>query len=192
VKVILFTAHPLYICIMSIWICSLAAAPHMARKLRPSRIVSLLSPYDTFPTFEGVGPDLHLQVPVHDIVDDVGDWRAPDAGDAHSVIRFVEAWDRSDPILIHCWAGISRSTASAFITACVHNPDADEDEIALAIRSASATASPNLRLVAHADALLGRGGRMVRAVERIGRGNPAMEAETFVIPSAFGGAVSSP
>jgi predicted protein tyrosine phosphatase len=108
------------------------------------------------------------------------------------VIRFVEAWDRSDPLLIHCWAGISRSTASAFITACVHNPEADEDEIALAIRNASATASPNLRLVAHADALLGRGGRMIRAVERIGRGNPAMEAETFVIPSAFGGADSSP
>ncbi len=171
---------------MSIWICSLAAAPQMARQVRPSRIVSLLSPYDTFPTFDGMGPDLHLTVPIHDIVDDIGDWRAPDLSDAQSVISFVEGWDRAAPMLIHCWAGISRSTASAFITACVHNPGADEEEIATAIRAASSTASPNRRLVAHADALLGRGGRMVRAVETIGRGDVTMEAETFLIPSTYG------
>ena len=179
-------ANTLYVAPMSIWICSLAAAPQMVRRLRPARIVSLLSPYDTFPTFEGMGPDLHLTVPIHDIVDDIGDWRAPDLSDAESVIRFVEPWDRAAPMLIHCWAGISRSTASAFITACVHNPKADEEEIARAIRDASSTASPNRRLVAHADALMGRSGRMVRAVDAIGRGDVAMEAQAFSIPSAFG------
>lgn len=179
-------ANTLYADPMSIWICSLAAAPQMARRLRPARIVSLLSPYDTFPTFEGMGPDLHLTVPIHDIVDDIGDWRAPDLSDAESVIRFVEPWDRAAPILIHCWAGISRSTASAFITACVHNPKADEEEIALAIRNASSTASPNRRLVAHADALMGRSGRMVRAVDVIGRGDVAMETQAFSIPSTYG------
>lgn len=171
---------------MSIWICSLAAAPQMARTLRPSRIVSLLSPYDTFPSFDGMGPDLHLTVPIHDIVDDIGDWRAPDVSHAESVIRFVESWDRTAPMLIHCWAGISRSTASAFITACVHNPHVDEGEIASAIRSASITAQPNKRLIAHADAVLGRGGRMVRAVESIGRGQMHEEAQTFSIPSTYG------
>lgn len=171
---------------MSIWICSLAAAPQLARKVRPSRVLSLLSPYDTFPVFEGLATDFHLQVPIHDITADIGDWRAPLASDAERVIRFVEGWDRADPMLIHCWAGISRSTASAFITACVHNPKADEEEIAFAIRSASPTASPNARLVAHADALLERGGRMTRAVEAIGRGSVANEAQTFSIPSVFG------
>lgn len=172
---------------MSIWICSLDAAPQLVRQLRPARVVSLLSPYDIFPVFDEIGPDLHLQVPVHDITDDIGDWRAPVASDAERVIRFVEGWDRADPMLIHCWAGISRSTASAFITACVHNPKADEEEIALAIRAASETASPNRRLVAHADALLGRGGRMTRAVETIGRGEVSMEARAFSIPSTFAG-----
>jgi len=172
---------------MTIWICSLAAAPQLARQLRPARVVSLLSPYDTFPVFDGIGQELHLQVPIHDITDDIGEWRAPEASDAERVIRFVEGWDRADPLLIHCWAGISRSTASAFITACVHNPKADEDEIALAIRAASETASPNRRLVAHADALLGRGGRMTRAVEAIGRGEVSMEAQAFSIPSTFAG-----
>ena len=170
---------------MSIWICSLAAAPQLVRQLRPSRVVSLLSPYDTFPAFEGFGSDLHLQVPIHDIVDDIGEWRAPDLSDAESVINFVQPWDRAAPMLIHCWAGISRSTASAFIAACLHNPEAEEQEIAAAIRAASPTASPNKRLVAHADALLGRNGRMNRAAESIGRGSAAMEAQAFSIPSTY-------
>ncbi len=171
---------------MTIWISSLAAAPALVRKLKPSRVVSLLSPYDSFPAFAGLGPDLHLQVGIHDITADIGDWQAPAMGDAERVIRFVEGWDRAAPMLIHCWAGISRSTASAFITACVHNPSADEEEIALAIRKASPTASPNPRLVGHADALLGRNGRMTKAVEAIGRGAVSDEAVAFSIPSIFG------
>ena len=50
---------------------------------------------------------------------------------------------------------------------------------------ASATASPNRRLVSHADALLGRNGRMNRAIEAIGRGSAAMEAQAFSIPSTY-------
>lgn len=172
---------------MTIWICSLAAAPDLARRLKPSRVVSLLSPYDSFPAFTGIGKDLHLQVAIHDITQDIGDWQAPAISDAERVIRFVEGWDRAAPLLIHCWAGISRSTASAFITACVHNPSADEEEIAQAIRKASPTAFPNGRLVGHADALLGRGGRMTKAIDAIGRGEVSGEAEAFSIPSIFGG-----
>lgn len=170
---------------MTIWVSSLAAAPRMAEKLRPSRVVSLLSPYDTFPTFAGMADGSHLQVGVHDINDDIGDWVAPGVSDTERLIRFVEGWDKAAPILIHCWAGISRSTASAFITACVHNPGIDEAEIAQSIRDASETANPNRRLVAHADALLGRNGRMSKAVEDIGRGLSSEEARAFSIPSSF-------
>lgn len=170
---------------MTIWICSLAAAPELAERLKPSRVVSLLSPYDVFPVFEGVRDEHHLQVAVHDITHDYLDYKAPGAADAENVIRFVERWDRTAPLLIHCWAGISRSTASAFIAACVHNPRTVEEEIAWAIRHASATASPNPRLVEHADALLGREGRMVRAAAAIGRGEAAEDARAFSIPSTF-------
>jgi predicted protein tyrosine phosphatase len=128
----------------------------------------------------------HLQIGIHDINEDIGDLRAPGAHDVERLVRFVEDWDRADPILIHCWAGVSRSTASAFITACLHNPKADEEEIAQAIRNASPTAYPNRRLVGHADALLGRNGRMSKAVESIGRGTIPDEAVAFCISSAFG------
>jgi predicted protein tyrosine phosphatase len=170
---------------MAIWISSLALAPDVVGKVRPSRVVSLLSPYDTFPAFSGIAEDSHLQVAIHDITEDIGDWQAPGQGDAERLIRFVESWDRAAPMLIHCWAGISRSTASAFITACVHNPSTDEAEIAFALREASPTAFPNPRLIAHADAILGRNGRMSRAITGIGRGEIAEEARPFFIPSIF-------
>jgi predicted protein tyrosine phosphatase len=175
-----------------IWISSLDLAPALATKHKVSKVVSLLSPYDTFPNFSALGQDNHLQVGVHDINDDIGDWEAPKMDDAERVIRFVEKWDRASPILIHCWAGISRSTASAFITACVHNPSTDEEEIARVIRAASPTAYPNRRLVSHADAILGRNGRMSAAVEAIGRGRISEEAQPFSIPSTFGQTTSKP
>jgi len=81
--------------------------------------------------------------------------------------------------VIHCFAGISRSTASAFIVACALDPQRDEHDIARAIRDSSATASPNTRLVALADALLAREGRMVAAIDAIGRGVIAEEGVPF-------------
>ena len=77
--------------------------------------------------------------------------------------------------MVHCFAGISRSTAGAFVTACALNPKRDESEIARAIRQASPTAQPNARIVSIADRLLKRDGRMINAVEAIGPAQPAME-----------------
>jgi predicted protein tyrosine phosphatase len=171
---------------MTIWISSLELAPQLAKLHSPQLIVSLLSPYDDFPVFDGHARERHLKVPIHDITQDFGDWVAPGESDAQKVVDFVSQWDKASPILIHCWAGISRSTASAFITACIHNPQTPEVEIAQAIRAASPTASPNRKLVAHADDILRRGGRMREAVDAIGRGEIASQAIPFFIPSDFG------
>ena len=85
-------------------------------------------------------------------------------------------WDRAAPIVVHCFAGISRSTAAAFSVFCAARPDLDEAEIALRLRQRSPEATPNARLVAIADEILGRSGRMVRAIEKIGRGAEASKA----------------
>ena len=82
-------------------------------------------------------------------------------------------------MVVHCYAGISRSTAGAFVAACALNPERDEEEIARAIRQGSRTAQPNSRIVSIADRLLRRDGRMVRAVESIGPGDAATEGHPF-------------
>ena len=91
----------------------------------------------------------------------------------------VQRWDRRAPLVMHCYAGISRSTAGAFITACALNPGRDEAAIARAIRGSSKTAMPNIMLVGHADRILGRKGRMIAAVEGLGPGIAALEGEPF-------------
>lgn len=83
--------------------------------------------------------------------------------------------------MIHCFAGISRSTAAAFISACALAPQANEGAIARSLRAAAPSATPNARLVALADELLGREGRMIEAVRAIGRGADAFEGQPFTL-----------
>jgi predicted protein tyrosine phosphatase len=97
------------------------------------------------------------------------------------VLDFVRGWDRKAPMVIHCYAGISRSTASAFAAACMLNPDRDERDIALRMRAASQIASPNRLLVSLADKALGRNGRMVRALDEMGLGNMSVIGKPFRI-----------
>jgi predicted protein tyrosine phosphatase len=83
--------------------------------------------------------------------------------------------------VVQCYAGISRSTASAFAAVCALNPNRDELEIARKIRAASPIASPNRRIVGLADRALGRNGRMLRALDEIGPGNMSIEGVPFRI-----------
>lgn len=173
---------------MSIIVCPLSRAPEIARDQKPSHVVSLLDPGTPFPSLAGYAEDRHLRLNIHDIEAEMDGFDACCDKRMLAILDFVRTWGGDEPILIHCYAGISRSTATAFITACTHNPDTDEEEIALALRAASPTASPNRRFVALADAELARGGRMTRAIESIGRG-PSWwdvgEAQPFFIPARF-------
>jgi predicted protein tyrosine phosphatase len=99
------------------------------------------------------------------------------------LLDFATAWDRTGPMVIHCWAGISRSTAAALIALCALNPETPEERIARLLREASATAYPNRLMVRLGDAALGRAGRLVAAVEAIGRGEVATEAVPFSLPA---------
>jgi len=169
---------------MTIIVSSLSRMRQVAATRRPERVVSLLDPGTPFPHDHGVAE--HLRLEVDDITEDREGWQAPGAQHVDQLIAFVEAWRReTGPILIHCYAGISRSTASAFITACVHNPQADETAIAWTLRRASSIAWPNRRIVALADASLGRRGRMLAAIDAIGPGHAweqVGENEPFEFP----------
>ena len=123
----------------------------------------------------------HLHVPISDIVVALDGHILPAEAHVAEILDFVRGWDRAQPLLIHCYAGVSRSTAAAFIAACALAPERSEIEIAQAIRAASPTASPNTLLVQVADRMLERDGRMVAAVEAIGRGEECMEGVPFAL-----------
>jgi predicted protein tyrosine phosphatase len=123
---------------------------------------------------EGTPKDIlsgrHLRLVMHDVEAEQAGYMAPSASHVADLLDFVSSWDRSAPMLIHCYAGISRSTAAAFVALCALNPRTPETYIAKYLRQASPAATPNRRIVSLADAALGRAGRMLAAAEQIGRG----------------------
>ncbi len=169
---------------MTIVVCPLSRVPEQCVERRPSHLITLLDPDHPMPTPQELGSDRHLVIGVHDIVDETDGLLRPDESVVERILAFGAAWDPASTMLIHCWAGISRSTATAFTLACERNPGAERD-IAEEIRRQSRYASPNRRIVALADARLGRGGAMVAAIDAIGRGVPAMEGEPFELRSIW-------
>jgi predicted protein tyrosine phosphatase len=177
----------------TIVVCPLSQVERLSAELGVGHVLTLLGEPAKAVTPAGVTD--HLVVNIHDIVITTEAQILAESAHVQQVIDFARAWDGATPMLVHCFAGISRSTASAFIVACVKQPGRDEREIAQAIRDASATASPNRHLVALADDLLGREGRMVAAIERIGVGEPAPEGIPFTLqvslPAEAGGGPAS-
>ena len=166
-------------------VCPLRRVPEILMQTGARHLVTLINQQTMLETPPGIFADLHLKIAVNDIT-------VPEAGLVHpceahiaELVRFAGIWNREGPLVIHCLAGISRSTAAAFITACVLNPGTSEQLIARRLRQASPTATPNRLLVQLADECLGRQGRMLAAVEEIGRGEMAAEARPFVLSTRF-------
>jgi predicted protein tyrosine phosphatase len=162
-----------------ITVCSLRHAPEQVLAIGAAKAVSILSPDTAFPEFTSLHADDHLRLSFNDIAAATPGLAAPGAQDMQKLLGFFRSWDRQRPLLIHCWAGISRSTAAAYIATCLLDPQGDETELAENLRRASPSASPNPMLIALADAALGREGRMRRAIADIGRGADAFEGAPF-------------
>lgn len=168
---------------MTLLVCPLSQVETATALHRPSYIVSLLSPSsppESWPTPDGE----HLRLAFHDIAAPRGGLVAPSTEQVAELLAFAARWDATRPLLVHCWAGVSRSTAAALIIACHRAPWRSETEIASALRIAAPYATPNPLLVALADEMLGRGGRMIAAVAAIGRGAETFEGALFELPFA--------
>jgi predicted protein tyrosine phosphatase len=160
-------------------VCSLARLHATVDETGARHIVTLLRLTDRVERPSHIAPENHLVLAIDDISMPMDGYTVPAQEHVERLIDFVGDWDRAAPMVVHCFAGISRSTAGAFVAACALNPNRDELQIAQAIRRASRTAQPNARIVSIADNLLRRDGRMVRAIETIGPGHTAMEGDPF-------------
>ena len=153
---------------MTFIICGLAEVPAVIAARRPSHMITLLDPSSMIETPAAITPANHLRLGVNDIAEPMDGMIPPDEQLVRDLLAFGGQWTGDAPMLIHCWAGISRSTASAFVLACERNPQADERQMALVMRRAARHASPNRRIIALADDIMGRGGRMADAVAAMG------------------------
>ena len=162
-----------------IHVCSLARLHRTVEETGARHIITLMKDISRVERPAAVDAKHHLHIQIDDIICPLDGYSHPCEDHVAELMRFVKGWDRAAPMVIHCYAGISRSTASAYATACALNPGRDEMAIAQDLRRASSTAMPNSLIVSLADRILGRQGRMIAAIESIGPGDMANEADPF-------------
>ncbi len=164
-------------------VCSLDAMETVVSDNAAGHVISLINDQMMPQTPASLDQSHHLKLPMNDIESPASGFVTPSNQHVEQLIAFALQWDQMNPLVIHCWAGISRSTAAAFITLCALNPQISELQIARSMRQKSATATPNSLLVSCADQVLGRRGQMTSAIEAIGRGNMASSGAPFSMPA---------
>ena len=169
----------------SIMVTPLSLIDDTIRSRAPSHLLTLLGPGYMIDHHRSFDTPRHLRIKVNDIAAALPGQTEPRNHHAQSVLNFVDSWDRTAPMLVHCWAGISRSTASMFMALCKLNPEVDELAILRRMRRLAPHIAPNRLLVAHADDLLGRDGRMVDALDAIGPAIAASEGFLFELPATI-------
>lgn len=160
-------------------VCSLARLQRTVQAEDASHVLTLINAGTPVTRPPSIPEDRHLFIAMSDIIEPLDGHIVPGEAHVRSLLGFVRSWDRARPMVVHCYAGVSRSTAAAMITAATLNPERPETEIAAVIRARSPTATPNLKLVAIADKLLGRNGRLFEAADSIGRGADCYEGVPF-------------
>lgn len=163
-------------------VSSLAALPATVAEHGALDVVTLINAQTPVERPASVEAGRHLFLAMNDIAAPAEGLTHPSEDHLDQLIEFGHRWSRETPLAVHCWAGISRSTAAAYILALAINPELDERQLAQELRARAPSATPNALLVALADAKLGRGGRMVEAIREIGRGEDAAAGTPFVLP----------
>ncbi len=165
-----------------IYVCPLSRLHETVEATGARHIITLINGETAVVRPESVERDNHLFLGFNDIAEEMDGMVAPGANHVRELFAFVQAWPRETPLVIHCYAGISRSTAAAYASLCTLMPQANELELALRLRQLSPSATPNPRIIALADRALGREGRMISAIQSIGRGADAFEGTPFALP----------
>ncbi len=120
--------------------------------------------------------DVHrrLRLHFHDVIEPTQGWIAPERWDVELLLAFGRDLGANRPegaaeltqlhLLVHCHAGVSRSTAAAILLLAQHEPGQPAEHAILEVVRQRPRAWPNLRMIEFGDALLGRDGEIVAAV----------------------------
>jgi predicted protein tyrosine phosphatase len=160
----------------------LSAIEETIRLEKPSHMVTLLSPEQMIETPNGFPVERHLKIGMHDIVDVYDGSSPPDLAHVKRLLDFARTWDARAPMLIHCWAGVSRSMAAAYTVLCDRLGEGSEIAIAKQLRARAKHAHPNRLFIQLADQALHRKGMMIRAIQTIGHGAIVTEGVCTDLP----------
>jgi predicted protein tyrosine phosphatase len=165
---------------MRLLVCPLEEVAQVVAARKPSHLISLLSPRAATPDPPQIAADRRLALAFNDIATPIEGLIPPTLDDIAALLAFGTRAEGAT-VLVHCWAGVSRSPAAAFVLACQRRPAGQEATIAVAMRRAAPYATPNPLIVALADQLLERGGAMRRAIAGIGRGAETGLGSSFLL-----------
>jgi predicted protein tyrosine phosphatase len=146
-----------------------------------THVLSILDPGTPDPpAFAEFAPHHRLALRFHDIIDPASDQIAPAEPDVAQLLEFGRQLDRdaAPHLLIHCHAGVSRSTASAALILAQADPQRPARDVFDMISQLRPRAWPNLRILEFGDVLLGRGDELVKAASVVYR--RALDREPFL------------
>ena len=131
-----------------------------------SHVLSILDPDWPVPeAFGAFGEHAKLELRFHDVIETTPGTIPPSEADVRAVLAFgrdLEA-EAASRLLVHCHAGISRSTASMALILAQARPALGAEAILQGILGIREKAWPNLRILEIGDAMLGREGTLPAA-----------------------------
>ena len=139
-----------------------------------SHVLSILDPDHPVPeAFGTFGEHEKLELRFHDIIDDTPGLVAPKPEHVTRILalgRDLAASPASAThLLVHCHAGISRSTASMALILAQALPDQPAHVVLEMVHGIREKAWPNLRMIEFGDAMLGRHGTLIEATHALHR-----------------------
>lgn len=165
-----------------IHVCGLNVIDETLAKTGAQYLVSIINE-DMMPdTPSTIKAENHLKLSFNDIAVPTNGFVTAQSSDIEKLIDFLKIWDQQAPILFHCWAGVSRSTAGAYIAANFVKGSGAEQELAQNLRFAAPFATPNRLVIKLADDFLSRKGAMINAINNIGRGSFVHGGIPFKLP----------
>ncbi|GJD52046.1 hypothetical protein OPKNFCMD_4808 [Methylobacterium crusticola] len=153
-------------------VCGLEELGHHSTR-GVTHVLSILDP--AWPEPEAFGTyDTHHRTTLrfHDIIDPAAGQVLPEPHDVEAILRFgrdlvAETARSKTHLLIHCHAGISRSTAAMTMLLAQAHKDLDAEAVVARVHDLREKAWPNARMIAFADEALGRRGTLSEAVRRL-------------------------
>jgi predicted protein tyrosine phosphatase len=133
-----------------------------------THVLSILDPEWPEPSsFQAFDPHFRTILRFHDTIEPDPGVLLPQKADVEAILAFGRDAGEAGCVLIHCHAGISRSTAAALTILSQAHPREGEDAIAERLIEIRPQAWPNSRMIALADELLDRRGRLIAATGAI-------------------------